>query len=69
MRIAIENLEGVETYTPKLTPQEQVDAAHLSYLQARIRRLELACLAAQMYCGQGDACAAYGILCQALTSL
>lgn len=69
MRIAIENLDNVETFTPQLTAQEQVDQAHLSYLQARIRRLELACLAAQMYCGQGDACAAYGILCQALTTM
>lgn len=69
MRIAIENLDGVETYKCPLTPQEQVDQAHLSYLQARVRRLELAMLAAQMYCGQGDSRAAYGVLCEALTSL
>lgn len=69
MRIAIENLDAVETYKCPLTPQEQVDAAHLSYLQARIRRLELAMLAAQMYAGQGDSRAAYGILAEALTGL
>lgn len=69
MRIAIENLEAVETYKCPLTPQEQVDAAHIDYLAARVRRLELAMLAAQMYAGQGDSRAAYGVLCEALTSL
>lgn len=68
MRIAIEDLSNVETYMPP-TPQQLVDIAHVDYLQARVRRLELAMLAAQMYAGQGDSRAAYGILAEALTGL
>lgn len=59
----------IETWTPDLTPQEQVDKAHLEYLQARVRRLESVLLAAQLYCGQGDARTAQAILSQALTGI
>lgn len=70
MRIPIStsDLPEVETFLPP-TPQQLVDIAHVDYLQARVRRLELAMIAAQMYCGQGDSRAAYGILAEALTSL
>lgn len=69
MRLNIDNLDGIETFTPSLTPQEQVDAAHRAYLEARVRRLESVCLAAQLYCGHGDARTAEAILAQALTGI
>lgn len=59
----------IDTFTPELTPQEQVQQAHLEYLQARVRRLERVLLAAQLYCGQGDARTAQAILSQALTGI
>lgn len=69
MRLNIDDLDNVETFTPQLSPQEQVDAAHRAYLEARVRRLESVCLAAQLYVGQGDTRTAAAILSQALTGL
>lgn len=50
-------------------PQEQVEQQYKDYLEKRIIRLEMVLLAAQNYCGHGDAQTAYAVISQALTGL